>query len=182
MVDGRNDESMEDIDDDVGKFDANVFLRLAKRFEQHRIGAFAYIGNNTLAQSPTIVWEDGLLRIGADADLRFGKFNLYGVFMYGQNDNPVATAAQPNGTNESLDWTGGFAQGDYNVTDTLQFTLRVNAVSRPTSTSASSNETFTSLWPGIRFFLLDRVRLAFEYGFQNQEQTDVGAVQAEVVF
>ena len=94
----------------------------------------------------------------------------------------MATAAQPNGTNESLDWTGGFAQGDFNVTDTLQLTLRVNAVNRPTSTSASSNETFTSLWPGIRFFLLDRVKLAFEYGFHNQEQTDVGAVQAEVVF
>ena len=37
--------------------------------QQHRIGAFSYIGRSTLATSPTIVWEDKLLRIGADADL-----------------------------------------------------------------------------------------------------------------
>jgi hypothetical protein len=182
VVDGRNDESMEEIDDDVGKFDANIFLRAAKRFQQHRVGAFAYFGNNTLAQSPEIVWEDGVLRLGADADLRFGKFNLYGVFMYGQNDNPVATPSEPNGTNESLDWTGGFVQGDYNLRDDVQLTLRLNAVSRPTSTSPSSNETFTSVWPGIRFFILERIKLSFEYGFHNQEQTNLGAVQAEVVF
>jgi hypothetical protein len=182
VVEGRNNESMEDIDDDVGKFDANVFLRAAKRFQQHRVGAFAYIGNNTLAQSPQVVWEDGLLRVGADADLHFGKFNLYGVFMYGKNDNPVATPAQPRGTNEALDWTGGFAQGDYNITDALQVTLRVNAVNRPTGASSSSNETFTSLWPGVRVFIRERLKIGFEYGFHNQEQTNLGAVQAELVF
>ena len=182
VVDGRNNESMEDIDDDVGKFDANVFLRVAKRFEQHRVGAFAYFGNNTLAQSPQIVWEDDVLRIGGDADLRFGRFNLYGVFMYGQNDNPIATPAQPDGTGESFDWTGGFAQGDFNVLDTVQVTLRLNAVNRAASNDSSSKETFTSLWPGIRVFLFERFKLGFEYGFHNQEQANIGAIQAEVAF
>lgn len=182
VVDGRNSEAQEDIDDDVGKFDANVFLRVAKRFEQHRVGAFAYFGNNTLAQSPQVVWEDSVLRIGGDADLRFGKFNLYGVLMYGQNDNPVATPAQPNGTGESFDWTGGFVQGDYNVLDSLQLTLRMNAVNRPASNSSDSNETFTSVWPGVRFFIWERFRIGFEYGFHNQDLGNMGAVQADVVF
>jgi hypothetical protein len=183
VVDGHNGEDMEAFDDEVGKFDANVFLRAAKRFERHRVGAFAYFGNSTLARSPSIVWEDGLLRVGADADLRFGQLNLYGVFMYGRNDNPVALPSQPDGTNESFDWTGGFAQGDFNVADSLQLTLRVNAVSRPTSfIDASSKETFTSIWPGIRFFILERIKLAFEYGFHNQDQVNLGAVQAEVAF
>jgi hypothetical protein len=60
--------------------------------------------------------------------------------------------------------------------------LRLNAVNRPTSTSSSSNETFTSLWPGIRFFIRERFKIGFEYGFHNQEQTNIGAVQAELVF
>jgi hypothetical protein len=182
VVEGRNNESMEDIDDDVGKFDANVFLRVSKRFSQHRVGAFAYFGSNTLALSPAIVWEDDVLRIGGDADLRFGKFNLYGVLMYGQNDNPVATPSQPNGTEESVDWTGGFVQGDYNVLDALQLTLRLNAVNRPPFAASGSNETFTSLWPGIRFFIRERFKIGFEYGFHNQDQADIGAVQAEVAF
>jgi hypothetical protein len=182
VVDGRNNGSMEDIDDDVGKFDANIYLRAAKRVEQHRFGAFAYIGQSTLALSPNVVWEDDLLRIGADADLRFGRFNLYGVFMYGKNDNPVATPAQPTGTNQSLDWTGGFAQGDYNVTDYLQVTLRANVVNRPTGVSPDSNETFTSLWPGVRLFIRERFKIGFEYGFHNQDQSNIGAVQAEVAF
>jgi hypothetical protein len=182
VVDGRNRESMEALNDDVGKFDANVYLRVAKRFSVHRVGAFAYFGKSTLAQDPGIVWEDGLLRLGADGDLHFGKFNLYGVLMYGRNDNPVATLAQPDGTHESLDWTGGFAQGDYNLLDYLQLTLRFNAVNRPTSNSSSSNETFTSLFPGIRLFVHERLKISFEYGFPNQDQASLGAVQAELVF
>jgi hypothetical protein len=182
VVQGRNREGSEDLHDDVGKFDANLFLRISKRVERHRIGAFSYLGRNTLAASPTIVWKDELLRLGADADLRFEKLNLYGVFMYGRNDNPVATPAQPDGTGEALDWSGGFVQGDYGLRDDLQVTLRFNAVSRPTGVSGSSNETFTGLFPGIRFFIRERFKISFEYGFQNQDQPNLGAVQAELVF
>lgn len=182
VVHGRNQESMKALNDDVGKFDANVFLRASKRIQQHRIGAFSYIGRNTLALSPSIVWEDKLLRLGADADLHFGRFNLYGVFMYGRNDNPVATPSQPDGTDEALDFSGGFAQGEYKLRDDLQLTVRLNAVNRPTSVSSSSNETFTGVFPGIRFFIRERLKLSFEYGFQNQDQPNLGAVQAELVF
>lgn len=182
VVNGRNSESMKLLSDDVGKFDANLFLRAAKRVQQHRIGAFSYIGRSTLALSPSIVWEDQLLRLGADADLRFDRLNLYGVFMYGRNDNPVATPGQPDGTGVAYDWTGGFAQADYNVRDDLQLTLRVNAVNRPISAATTSNETFTSIFPGIRFFIRERFKVAFEYGFHNQDQPNLGAVQAELVF
>jgi hypothetical protein len=182
VVQGRNSDSMKALSDDVGAFDANVFLRVAKRVEKHRIGAFSYIGRSDLALSPSIVWEDKLLRVGADADLHFDKLNLYGVFMYGRNDNPVATPAQPDGTGEAFSWTGGFAQAEYNVRDDLQVTARLNAVNRQTGTSSSGKATFTSIFPGIRFFIRERFKVSFEYGFHNQEQTNIGAVQAELVF
>lgn len=182
VVQGRNQEGMKALSDDVGKFDANLFLRVSKRVQQHRIGAFSYLGRNTLALSPQIVWKDNLLRLGADADLRFDRFNLYGVFLYGRNDNPFASAAQPEGTQQAQDWTGGFVQGDYSLRDDLQLTVRVNAVNRAPSNPSASSETFTSVFPGIRFFIRERFKIAFEYGFHNQDQPNLGAVQAELVF
>src|SRR6185295_7442101 len=43
VVAGRNAEGAGDINSDADKFDANLFLRLAKRINQHRVGGFAYI-------------------------------------------------------------------------------------------------------------------------------------------
>ena len=59
--------------------------------------------------------------------------------------------------------------------------MRLNAVNRPASASSSS-ETFTSIFPGIRFFIRERFKIGFEYGFHNQDQPNLGAVQAELVF
>ena len=36
--------------------------------------------------------------------------------------------------------------------------------------------------PGVRFFVVDRVRLAFEYSFPNRDRSGIGAVQADIAF
>jgi hypothetical protein len=182
VVKGHNRDADADLNSDVGKFDANVFLRASKRIQRHRIGAFAYIGRSTLLLQPISTYKDDLLRVGADADLRLAKLNLYGVVMYGRNSNPVASPSEPSGTHDPLDYTGGFVQGDYSVRDDVQVTLRFNAVNLPTGLSSSSSETFTSIFPGIRVFVRERLKLSFEYGFHNQDQPNVGIVQAELAF
>jgi hypothetical protein len=113
--------------------------------------------------------------LGADADVRAGKLNVYGVVMYGRNSDSF-------GTDVSHSFTGGFVQGDFDVRDDLQLTLRVNAVRAPTSFAPSSKETVTSVFPGVRFFVRERVKLAFEYGFQSDDRPNLGAVQAEIAF
>jgi hypothetical protein len=182
VVAGRNPEGQDEIDDEAGKFDGNVFLRLAKRVNTSRLGAFAYVGRNTLVQSPAVVWQDNLLRLGVDASVWVQRLNLYGVGMYGRNDNPIANASRPDGTNESRSFGGGFVQADWHVRDEMAITGRVNVVKRPEGATDSENQTFVSVFPGVQFFVRQRFKLSFEYGFMNRDRPGLGALQAELVF
>lgn len=175
VVKGRNAPGASDINEDAGKFDANLFLRASKRITRHRVGAFAYFGRNKLPVDSANVIENDLLRLGADADVRAGKLNVYGLVLYGRNSDSF-------GLDLSHSFTGGFVQGDYDVRDDVQLTLRVNAVRAPTSFAPSSKETVTSVFPGVRVFIRERVKLAFEYGFQSDDRPNLGAVQAEIAF
>jgi hypothetical protein len=174
VVKGRNTEQAERFTSEAGKFDGNLFLRLAKRISQNRIGAFAYIGRNTLATAPNVTFRDDLLRVGADASVWAQRLNLYGVYMYGKNDNST-------GTGKSLSFNGGFLQADYHIGDAAAVTLRVNAMSQPTG-STGAKQTFTSLYPGLQIFIFHQGKLSFEYGFLNKDRPSFGAVQAEVAF
>jgi hypothetical protein len=175
VVKGRNAPNASDINEDAGKFDANLFLRASKRITRHRIGAFAYLGRNKIPVDSANVIENDLLRLGADADVRAGKLNVYGLVMYGRNSDAF-------GLDLEQSFTGGFVQGDFDVRDDVQLTLRVNAVRAPTSVAPSSKETVTSVLPGVRVFIRERVKLAFEYGFQSDDRPNLGAVQAEIAF
>jgi len=182
VVKGRNDPGVEELSDDVGKFDANLFLRASKRAGRHRFGGFAYLGRNTLARSSDQTWENNLLRLGADANVWLRRLNLYGVYVYGRNDNSIATAARPRGTGESVSFSGGFAQADYHASDNLALTLRLNLVRQPDAGASSDKTTFSSLFPGVQVWLLEFLKLSFEYGFLSQERKSFGAMQAEVAF
>jgi hypothetical protein len=175
VVKGRNAPGASDINEEAGNFDANLYLRASKRFTRNRIGAFAYFGRNKLPVDSANVIENDLLRLGADADVRAGKLNVYGVFMYGRNSDAFGIGVEQS-------FTGGFVQGDFQVHDAVQLTLRVNAVNAPASSAPSSKETLTSVFPGVRVYVRERLRLAFEWGFQSDERPDIGAVQAELAF
>jgi hypothetical protein len=183
VVAGRNPASHEDVDEDAAKFDGNVFLRVAKRKDAHRFGAFAYIGRNTLVRPELgISWQDNLVRLGVDLSVWVSRLNLYGVGMYGRNDNPIATEQRPGGTDESRSFGGGFVQADWHVRDSIAVTGRLNVVQQPEGTFSSENESLVSVYPGVKLFVRERLKLSFEYGFQNRDRPGVGQVQAEVVF
>jgi hypothetical protein len=182
VVAGRNPASDEDIDEDAAKFDGNVFLRLAKRVDSSRFGAFAYVGRNTLVRGPGLVWEDNLLRLGVDASVWYRRLNLYGVGMYGSNDNSIATVTSPNGTGESRSFGGAFLQADWHISDRVALTGRLDVVRRPEQATDAENETFVGTVPGIQVFVRERLKLSFEYSFLNRDRPSLGVVQAEVVF
>jgi hypothetical protein len=176
VVKGRNNASQEDNSGDVDEFDANVFLRAARRVDRHRLGAFAYFGKNTLAPSRQAVFENQLQRYGLDADVWVGKLNLYGVFLHGRDGN-----SSGNGAAQTFD--GGFAQADWHARDNLVLSTRLNVVNR---LAGSAKSTFTGLVPGARLYLFRHARVAVEYSFLNdprgQSRRNFGAVQAELVF
>jgi hypothetical protein len=78
-------------------------------------------------QGPALlVWEDDLIRLGVDASVWVDRLNLYGVYMYGRNDNSIADRANPSGTGESLSFNGGFLQADFHLRDWVALTGRLN--------------------------------------------------------
>ena len=182
LVKGRSTDAMQALSDEIGGFHGNVFLRLAKRFDRNRIGIFGYIGRNKLALSREVVWDDDILRLGADASVWLDRVNLCGVYMYGRNSNSIATAEQPNGTEQPLSFNGGFLQADFHVRDEVVLNLRLNVVSQPRASSPNESTTLAGLFPGVQIFLFDHLKLSFEYGFLNEERKSLGAIQAEVAF
>jgi hypothetical protein len=185
VVGGHDPDFVEDLAaPEATKFEANVFLRLAKRWERNRFGAFAYIGRNHLARSGVSLdpdWKNDITRLGIDANLWAQRLNVYGVGMYGRNSNAIATPQQPAGTGEEQHFTGGFLQADYHAGDSFALTARLNLVNRPDGLDGPYT-TFTSFVPGVRWFVRDRFRLAFEYSFANQGRSGIGSVQADLAF
>jgi hypothetical protein len=160
----------------------NVFLRLAKRWDGNRFGAFAYFGKSQLGTAGQ-GFQNSYYRVGADGDLRFSRLNLYGIYMYGSNDNSIATGAEPSGTNEALSFHGGFVQGDYRVGDPFALTLRWNFVDQPPPGTSEPKRWEQSLVPGAQVWLLGyRLKLSVEWAFQNLDRSDYGAIQAEIAF
>lgn len=182
VVAGRDPDGAGDIDERAEDFDANLFLRIAKRVDQHRVGGFAYVGRNTIAQAPGVSADDTLLRLGADASVWVQRLNLYGVAMYGRNDNSILSGRAPRGTGQALSFSGGFLQADWHARDDLVLTLRGNVVHRPPGNTAASRITLASVFPGIQVFVRERLKIAFEYGFTNRDRPDLGAVQLDVAF
>jgi hypothetical protein len=181
VVAGHDAPNAGDINSRTERFDGDVFLRLAKRFDRHRVGGFAYIGRNTLARSATNTADDNLLRLGADLSVWIERLNLYGVAMYGRNDNSILDPRFSGGTGQPLSFSGGFAQADYHVRDFAVLTLRGNLVSRPPGSSAGPRQTFASVFPGLQLYY-EHLKVSFEYGFLNRNRNDFGAVQVDLAF
>jgi hypothetical protein len=165
----------------VGGF-GNVFLRLATRRDRNQFGAFAYFGKSQLGGGSDD-FENSYYRLGADADLRFNRLNLYGLYMYGSNDNSIATGDFPSGTQQALSYHGGFVQGDYRLGDPVALTLRWNFVDTPPRGTTGPKQWEQSLVPGAQVWLVGyKLKLSFEWAFQNLDRSDYGAVQAEFAF
>lgn len=182
IVKGRNNARYEANSDDADKFDGNVFLRVRRRADRHRFGAFAYVGRNTLAPTNRLVFKNDLQRYGVDADGWFGKLNLYGVYLHGQDSNPWANTALPQGTKVRQTFDGGFLQADWHALNSLVLSARLNVVERPTDLIGAPKQTFRSFFPGARLYLFKHARVALEYGFLNQGRKSFGSAQAELVF
>jgi hypothetical protein len=182
VVRGRNAFEAESLSDRAGRFDANLYGRAAWREGQNRVGAFGYLGRNVLArvdQGRVLEWEDGLLRLGFDGYAWLSKLNLYGVFLYGRNDNSFADSRRPNGTNEAQSFSGGFLQADYHLRDEVAPTLRLNLVRQPTNPAGGSELTSVGIVPGVQIWFKRQIKISFEVGFFNKGRPTLGAFQVE---
>ncbi len=182
VVDARG---VEEFAGESDGFDPAAFGRFAQYFGENRVGLFAYLASNTLAlaiPNQVLLWENDLLRLGLDGSFYFDRWNLYGVFMHGRNTNSIADAANPDGTGETLGFTGGFLQVNYFVRDFLNLSTRIDLVNRPPGRTALPNETFVGVFPGVMVWIHSNFKLTLELGFQNRGRPNLVGLQAELAF
>lgn len=189
LVKGRNNAAVLDLAKtsgvgDPGRFDGNLFLRASKRTASARFGAFAYIGRNDLVArlgaSSVGVARDNILRLGADASVRFNKFHVYGLAAYGQNSNSLLSAAQPTGTEESLGFAGGFLSTDYYIRENVAVTARVQTRSVDLA-GGNGRNTVTSLLPGLQVVVW-KFKLSGQANLSNNNVARFSSIQIETAF
>jgi hypothetical protein len=160
-------------------FRGNLYGRLMRRFGEGRAGAYFYWGSNDLTTDAgdggVLEWESSLFRLGFDGSIYAGNAHLYGTFLFGRNGNPYADAANPEGTDETVTLSGGFAQLDYAVTDRLFLSGRLDWVNGPPAGPEAPSESFVSFSPGLKLWLHPRIRLALELSFRNGDRPTRGA-------
>jgi hypothetical protein len=144
-------------------------------------------------------------RAGGDFNFNFRKFNLYGVYMYGRDQNllpvddegeliplPLSTEADaplPIGFAKSVParFNGGFVQADYMIHPWIMAIARWDAVNstadRINGLALSPDSPFFGplhstrqrFTPGVQFLIHPNIKFSFEYQLRPQQTTVVQA-------
>jgi hypothetical protein len=149
-----------------------------------RFGGFYYYGQNELNVDDSLFPGFGILRepfyrVGGDVRFRYRNFELYGLGMYGRDQNLMlngsATAFQPA---THVTFAGGFGQAQYWIYPWMIALMRYDFVNSPTdeqngltpsifATTATRNR----FSPGIQLLVRANIKVNFEYQHRWQEST-----------
>ena len=145
-----------------------------------KFGAFYYYGRNALNMDGSLfaglgTIQEPFYRAGGDFKFKYRKFELYGLAMYGRdqnflvlNDGEVNTGFQHT---TPVTFTGGFGQAEYWIYPWMIATMRYDFVDSPTDMSAgiSRYDTRNRFSPGVQILVRANVKLAFEYQHRWQQ-------------
>jgi hypothetical protein len=148
--------------------------------------------------------SDGVLRVhepyfraGGDFNFNYRHFNMYGLYMYGRDenllplDNTGALIPLPLGTSSPLPvgfikgvpakFDGGFVQADYMLTPWIMAIMRwdavnswadkINGLAMATNTPyfAPLNQTRNRFTPGFQILIHPNIKFSFEYQFRPEQ-------------
>ena len=147
--------------------------------------------------------QEPYFRAGGDFNFNYRRFNLYGVYMYGRDENllPLAKTGAliplPLGTDSPLPvsfikgvpakFNGGFVQADFLVHPWVMGILRwdavnswadrINGLALATGTPffAPLHATRNRFTPGIQFLIHPNIKFSFEYQFRPEQSVVVEA-------
>ena len=137
-----------------------------------RLGAFYYVGRNAMnvggtmfPDLPTI--HDPFYRVGGDFRFKYRKFELYGLGMYGHDDNHLVTGENSNvlTAGPPVNFSGGFAEGEYWFYPWLIGIMRYDIVNSPMDYQSGVSQNFTRnrFSPGVQVLLRANIKALFEY-------------------
>ena len=173
------------------------------------IGTYYFYGRSVqrfsgvdLADNPVLLTaREPFYRTGADFSFNYRLFNIYGLFMYGHDNNqlpvdvtgtpvplPVSdTSPLPAGFIHGVPatFTGGFVQADYLVYPWLMAIMRWDAVNSgedringlalnaDTPFALPFRSTRNRFTPGVQFLVHANIKASFEYQFRPQQAVTV---------
>jgi hypothetical protein len=145
--------------------------------------------------------QEPYFRAGGDFSFNYRHFNLYGLYMYGRDqnllplDNTGALIPLPLGTSSPVpvsfikgvpaQFNGGFVQADYMITPWIMAIMRYDAVNssadringlvQATNTPffAPFRSTRNRFTPGVQFLIHPNIKFSFEYQFRPQQSVVV---------
>jgi hypothetical protein len=137
-----------------------------------RLGTFYYYGRNALNLGGTLfpylpTIHDPFYRIGGDFRFRYRQFELYGLGMFGHDANQLVTGENSNVlmAGPPVNFSGGFAQGEYWFYPWLIGIMRYDIVNSPMDFQSGLSQNFTRnrLSPGVQLLLRANIKALFEY-------------------
>jgi len=145
-----------------------------------RLGAFGYYGRNALniggslfPNLPTI--HEPFYRVGGDFRFKYRNFELWGLGMFGHDNNVVPNAPSNIATGfvsaRPVTFAGGFAEAEYWVYPWLIGLMRYDVVNSPTDFAAglSRYDTRNRFSPGVQILVRANIKIAFEYQRRFQQ-------------
>lgn len=153
-----------------------------------RFGAFYYYGRNALNMDGSLFPGFGTVhepfyRAGGDFRFKYRQFELYGVGMYGHDQNLLPNAVTGGfGRTSPVTFTGGFAQAQYWIYPWAIALMRYDFVDSPTdfSNGVSRYDTRNRFSPGFQFLVRANIKVAFEY--QHRWEKPVTLANGSTIF
>jgi len=145
-----------------------------------------FSGLDGAANATVLTAREPFYRFGGDFSFNYRTFNLYGLYMYGHDDdlllNPTFTGFL---SGRAAKFNGGFLQADYLVLPWVMAIMRYDRVqstadflnqigaqvggSNPGNFFSPAGATRNRVTPGVQFLIHANIKASFEYQFRPKQ-------------
>ena len=166
------------------------------------LGAFSFYGRSAQRFSgylpdgvtPAVITaHEPFYRVGGDFSFNYRTFNLFGLYMYGHDQDLLLNYPAYTGfiAGPTAKFNGGFLEADYLALPWLMTILRYDRVqssadflnqTNSVNYFASAGSTRDRFTPGVQFLIHPNIKASFEYQFRPQQVTYNSSGQASSPF
>jgi hypothetical protein len=138
-----------------------------------------FAGVDAADNAVTLTAREPFYRVGGDFSFNYRTFNLFGVYMYGHDDDLLLNAGVTGFTpGPAANFNGGFVEADYLMLPWVMGIMRYDRVQSTAdflNQSGSSNyfspigSTRNRVTPGIQFLIHANIKASFEYAIRPKQ-------------
>jgi len=145
------------------------------------LGTYFFKGRSVqrLGEGETLTAREPFYRVGGDFSFNYRTFNLFGLYMYGHDDNLVFDSAGTSLVSGTpAKFNGGFLQADYLMLPWVMGILRYDRVQSSADflNQAGSPNYFSPVGatrnrvtPGVQFLIHANIKASFEYAIRPRQ-------------